>query len=71
MVRPAKAFTAEQASEKDLEIIEAQLGRTPRDVLAIAHRCPCGAPDVVQKPHPAVCYYRMHARKHLNNHITG
>ncbi len=50
MVRPAKAFTAEQASEKDLEIIEAQLGRTPRDVLAIAHRCPCGAPDVVQTP---------------------
>ena len=50
MVRPAKAFTAEQASEKDLEIIEAQLGRTPRDVLAIAHRCPCGSPDVVQTP---------------------
>ena len=50
MVRPAKAFTAEQASEKDLEIIEAQLGRTPRDVLAIAHRCSCGAPDVVQTP---------------------
>jgi hypothetical protein len=35
MVRPAKAFTAEQASEKDLQIIEAQLGRTPRDVLAM------------------------------------
>lgn len=34
MVRPAKAFTAEQASEKDLEIIEAQLGRTPRDVFS-------------------------------------
>ena len=32
MVRPTKAFTAEQASEKDLQIIEAQLGRTPRDV---------------------------------------
>lgn len=50
MVRPTKAFTAEHASEKDLQIIEAQLGRTPRDVLAIAHRCPCGAPDVVQTP---------------------
>ncbi|MDA3030046.1 MAG: DUF501 domain-containing protein, partial [Actinomycetota bacterium] len=44
MVRPAKAFTAQDASEKDLQTVAAQLGRTPRDVLAIAHRCPCGAP---------------------------
>jgi len=50
MVKPAKAFPAEKASEIDLQIVEAQLGRTPRDVLAIAHRCPCGAPDVVQTP---------------------
>lgn len=40
----------ERASEKDLSSIEAQLGRTPRDVYAIAHRCPCGAPDVVETP---------------------
>lgn len=31
----------------DLDAIEFQLGRTPRDVLGIAHRCPCGEPDVV------------------------
>lgn len=31
----------------DLDAIEYQLGRTPRDVLDVAHRCPCGAPDVV------------------------
>ena len=50
MVRPAKAFAAQEVSEKDLQTVAAQLGRTPRDVLAIAHRCPCGAPDVVQTP---------------------
>lgn len=31
----------------DVERIERQLGRRPRDIHAIAHRCPCGAPDVV------------------------
>ena len=30
--------------------VQAQLGRTPRDVSAIAHRCACGAPDVVETP---------------------
>ena len=34
----------------DLIAIENQLGRTPRDVHAIAHRCPCGKPDVVETP---------------------
>ena len=31
----------------DLAAIERQLGRPPRGVRAIAHRCPCGLPDVV------------------------
>lgn len=31
----------------DLNTIEFQLGRPPRDVLTVAHRCPCGEPDVV------------------------
>lgn len=31
----------------DVAAVERQLGRTPRDIHAIAHRCPCGAPDVV------------------------
>ena len=32
----------------DLAAVESQLGRTPRGIVAIAHRCPCGAPDVVR-----------------------
>jgi hypothetical protein len=32
----------------DLAAVECQLGRAPRGVTAIAHRCPCGLPDVVQ-----------------------
>ena len=36
------------ASESDLICIEEQLGRKPRDVHAIAYRCPCGEPAVVE-----------------------
>ncbi|MGN6299872.1 MAG: DUF501 domain-containing protein [Angustibacter sp.] len=32
----------------DLAAVEQQLGRTPRGVVGVAHRCPCGAPDVVE-----------------------
>jgi hypothetical protein len=32
----------------DLAAVAAQLGREPRGVLAVAHRCPCGQPSVVQ-----------------------
>jgi hypothetical protein len=31
----------------DEEVIAAQLGRPPRGIHAIGHRCPCGNPDVV------------------------
>jgi hypothetical protein len=31
----------------DLAAVEGQLGRPPRGVVAVAHRCPCGLPDVV------------------------
>jgi hypothetical protein len=31
----------------DADVIEAQLGRPPRGVHDVAHRCPCGNPDVV------------------------
>jgi len=34
----------------DLDCIEFQLGRTPRDVQAIGFRCPCSMPAVVQTP---------------------
>jgi hypothetical protein len=32
----------------DLAAVTAQLGRPPRAVRAVAHRCPCGRPDVVE-----------------------
>jgi hypothetical protein len=35
-------------SATDLAAVARQLGRTPRGVMRIAHRCPCGLPDVVQ-----------------------
>jgi uncharacterized protein len=31
----------------DLAVVARQLGRPPRGLLAVAHRCPCGLPDVV------------------------
>jgi uncharacterized protein len=31
----------------DEAVVEAQLGRPPRAIHAIGHRCPCGNPDVV------------------------
>lgn len=32
---------------QDVASVEAQLGRTPRSIHDVAHRCPCGLPDVV------------------------
>ncbi|MFG1864389.1 DUF501 domain-containing protein [Microbispora bryophytorum] len=32
----------------DLAAARAQLGRQPRGVRAVAHRCPCGLPDVLE-----------------------
>jgi uncharacterized protein len=34
-------------SPDDIDSIAQQLGREPRDVVDVAHRCPCGRPDVV------------------------
>jgi hypothetical protein len=39
---------SEPASAADLAAVAAQLGRTPRGARAVAHRCPCGLPDVVE-----------------------
>ena len=33
---------------QDNEAVAAQLGRRPRGTHAVAHRCPCGNPDVVE-----------------------
>jgi uncharacterized protein len=38
----------EDVAREDLAAVEAQLGRPPRGVVAVAHRCPCGLPDVVR-----------------------
>ncbi|GIF12421.1 DUF501 domain-containing protein [Actinoplanes teichomyceticus] len=38
----------EAPTPADLDIVAAQLGRRPRGTRAIAHRCPCGNPDVVE-----------------------
>jgi hypothetical protein len=32
---------------QDVAIVHAQLGRPPRSIHAVGHRCPCGNPDVV------------------------
>jgi hypothetical protein len=40
-------MSAQEPAAEDLAAVAAQLGRTPRGVRAIAHRCPCGLPDVV------------------------
>lgn len=53
-----------QPTEADLAAVEEQLGREPRGVRRVAHRCPCGAPDVVETaprlpdgtPFPTVFY---------------
>lgn len=34
--------------ERDVTAVAAQLGRPPRGLRAVAHRCPCGLPDVVE-----------------------
>ena len=33
---------------RDEAVIAAQLGRAPRGLLGVAHRCPCGLPDVAE-----------------------
>jgi hypothetical protein len=34
-------------SQRDVAVVHAQLGRPPRSIHAVGHRCPCGNPDVV------------------------
>ena len=38
---------ADSPDDADLAAVAAQLGRHPRGVLSVAHRCPCALPDVV------------------------
>ena len=39
-----------EVTQSDLDCIGRQLDRKPRDVHAIAYRCPCGNPAVVETP---------------------
>lgn len=39
---------AEPAGSDERTVVAAQLGREPRAMRAVAHRCPCGHPDVVE-----------------------
>ena len=45
---PTPRLTSDAPSDPGrLAIVAAQLGRPPRSIHAVAHRCPCGNPDVV------------------------
>ncbi|SOC47129.1 hypothetical protein SAMN05660748_0639 [Blastococcus aggregatus] len=39
---------SEQITPADRDVVERQLGRAPRALEGVAHRCPCGQPDVVE-----------------------
>ena len=39
---------SEPLTESDRDVVQAQLGRPPRAMRAIAHRCTCGLVDVVE-----------------------
>ena len=48
MSNPDRTTLDETPTEEDLRVIGRQLGREPRGVVSIAHRCPCGCPTVVR-----------------------
>jgi hypothetical protein len=62
--RAVTSTPPEPVAQRDLDAVREQLGRPPRGVRAVAHRCPCGNPDVVQTeprltdgtPFPTVYY---------------
>lgn len=47
MSEPDRTTLDQRPTEADLAAVRHQLGREPRGVVAIAHRCPCGCPTVV------------------------
>ena len=44
---PRPPIPSDELTAADEATVTAQLGRPPRDVAAVAHRCPCGRPAVV------------------------
>jgi len=55
----------------DADVVALQLGRPPRGLRRVAHRCPCGLPDVVEtaprladgSPFPTLYYRRAEAAR--------
>jgi uncharacterized protein len=45
--QPGGSTRVERVDAADLAAVRDQLGRVPRGVAAVAHRCPCGLPDVL------------------------
>lgn len=48
MQTPPPQTDRTEPTDADIEAFQQQLGRPPRGLRAIAHRCPCGQPDVVE-----------------------
>jgi len=48
METPPPPTPRTEPTDADVEAFKQQLGRPPRGLRAIAHRCPCGQPDVVE-----------------------
>ncbi|MEE1795346.1 DUF501 domain-containing protein [Streptomyces sp. BE308] len=48
METPPPQTESTTPTDADIAAFEQQLGRPPRGLRAIAHRCPCGNPDVVE-----------------------
>ena len=48
MDTPPPTTPRTEPTDADVEAFKQQLGRPPRGLRAIAHRCPCGQPDVVE-----------------------
>ncbi len=48
METPPPQTESTKPTDADIAAFEQQLGRPPRGLRAIAHRCPCGNPDVVE-----------------------
>jgi len=40
--------SSSRVAPEDLDTVRRQIGRAARGVVGVAHRCPCGAPDVVR-----------------------
>jgi hypothetical protein len=47
-VNSVQRTAVDAVDPEDVAAVEIQLGRAPRGLRAVAHRCPCGRPDVVE-----------------------